>query len=483
MSSSLISDELAATVLSAMALARYSDTVVPFFLVNAHDMPRFRYNADQKNFFLDRSPIQSFGSAEDRVALARERHLAVRQRVLRHVLFAPPVLSHISQAASADHHNLTPVESLLGSSGVRIVLAALGRRPNGDLCLEDPSGVVRIDLSACTIDTGFYTLHCMVLAEGEMRDGVFCLVFLGMPAAEPQAASLHVFGHAIDFFGAAPAAQDAERVLALEQSSKAMLVALADVTLTDATVIGMLRELFSGFAEATPIAFVLCGNFLASAAGDAVERYEQLAACFATLADLIAEQPVLAREAHFILVPGPTDPGLADVLPRKPFAEPLRAPFARIRHVHFASSPCRVRLYTQVICIMRENLVSKLRRNCLFAPSTQLGVPHEHAVKTVCDQASLMPLPLSHQPSYWSAQHALNLYPLPDLLILADTYSPYESTCQAMPCVNPSSFHTGYGFVSYSVADRQVQFLRVRSSAGAASQRAMPHGDSQAMEL
>lgn len=69
-----------------------------------------------------------------------------------------------------------------------------------------------------------------------------------------------------------------------------------------------------------------------------------------------------------------------------------------------------------------------------------LPPPTAQLVKTVIDQAHLCPLPLSVRPVYWSFDNALRLFPLPDLLILADEYDGYMQTYADCTAVNPGAY-------------------------------------------
>lgn len=60
-------------------------------------------------------------------------------------------------------------------------------------------------------------------------------------------------------------------------------------------------------------------------------------------------------------------------------------------------------------------------------------------VKTLLSQSHLIPLPIYVSPVYWQFDHSLRLYPLPDLLVIADKYDPFtvkESDCTV---INPVS--------------------------------------------
>lgn len=94
------------------------------------------------------------------------------------------------------------------------------------------------------------------------------------------------------------------------------------------------------------------------------------------LADLIASYPMISRTAHFILVPGPLDltQSSLSIFPRKPL---MLAPTSRMRskipHVHLASNPCRIVFCGQEIVIFRDDLMTRMMRNCLFQHNTRSG--------------------------------------------------------------------------------------------------------------
>ena len=132
---------------------------------------------------------------------------------------------------------------------------------------------------------------------------------------------------------------------------------------------------------------------------------------------------------------------------------------------------------------------SKIRRNCILPP-TDIGGPTEsgdvthdgrctelptssttpcpnkvrsteHLVKTLLDQSHLCPLPLRVSPVYWKYDHALRLYPLPDVMVLADFYDQYLWCYEECVALNPGSFPTEFSFVVYRPASRGTEFSRV----------------------
>ena len=64
--------------------------------------------------------------------------------------------------------------------------------------------------------------------------------------------------------------------------------------------------------------------------------------------------------------------------------------------------------------------------------------PMQYAKTVVC-QSHMAPLPLHVKPSYWDFDHALWLYPLPDLYISADSFSTFTKTEAECIVSNPVS--------------------------------------------
>ena len=72
---------------------------------------------------------------------------------------------------------------------------------------------------------------------------------------------------------------------------------------------------------------------------------------FRALGEMIAEYPEVAESSRFVFVPGPADPGSANIFPRPPLpdcvvgGEEFRR---RVPHAAFVSNPCRLQYCSQV---------------------------------------------------------------------------------------------------------------------------------------
>ncbi|KAG8517732.1 DNA polymerase epsilon subunit 2, partial [Galemys pyrenaicus] len=119
---------------------------------------------------------------------------------------------------------------------------------------------------------------------------------------------------------------------------------------------------------------------------------------------------MFSGSSRFVFVPGPEDPGFGSILPR-------------------------IQYCTQEIIVFREDLVNKMCRNCVRFPSRNWDIPN-HFVKTILSQGHLTPLPLYVCPVYWAYDYALRVYPVPDLLVIADKYDPFSLTNTECLCIN-----------------------------------------------
>ena len=193
---------------------------------------------------------------------------------------------------------------------------------------------------------------------------------------------------------------------------------------------------------------------------------------FNSLCDVLSKFPSLCRESHFVFIPGPRDlpMALGSCLPCPPLPAVLTTRLKeKLSHVTFGSNPCRMSWVSQELVFFREDLLHKLRRGCVRAPSEmETADASQHLVKTLLDQGHLCPLPLDRRPIYWNLDHSLRLYPLPDVLVLADVVDQYEWPYTGVRALNPGSFAQDGAFVVYYPARSgkegeppQVEFSRV----------------------
>lgn len=455
--SSLIGRDVMEIAVEEVNQASDADPEKALVPIDAFKIPSYSYNPSQKKFLSDPARCQRVhATAGLKAALLRERHSLIHQRMLHNKFFSPPVLGGSSlpgAAASTSKYTLHSVDYLLSSSGLPdkvIVLGMLSILREGKLHLEDPTGTVELDVSQCEFQTGLFVESSIVLAEGIYDDEIFHVGAIGFPPLESSTETRGFFGN-VNFFGgpSVVCAKSSVKLQAmLKENTSAMLVFLSDVYLDDAKVMEKLNRLFSGYSDSPPVAFVFMGNFSSTPYGPA--QYQSLRESFKALGDMLLQYEELAKQSLFYFVPGPLDPSPGNVLPRPPIHSAITSVLTdRIPNVQFCSNPCRIQFCTKEIVVFRENILNKMTRHCVRFPNDDVEMP-THFVKTILSQGHLCPLPIHSRPVYWMLDHALWLYPLPDLVVIGDKCDPYSTTSADCQVVNPGSFpKSGFEFKVY----------------------------------
>ena len=241
-----------------------------------------------------------------------------------------------------------------------------------------------------------------------------------------------------------------------------MIVFLSDVWLDKPEVLTRLKTLFTGYSAMPPTAFVLMGNFMHSSTESGPQRIKVFKDLLKNLADLLSEFPALIQESKFILVPGPTDPGYANIYPRPAIPNVIAEELlTKIPNAVLGTNPCRIQLYTQEIVVFREDIVSKMSRNCVYFPEN--GETSGHFARTILAQGHLAPLPLANCPVHWDFDRSMWLYPVPDLVVIGDKLDHFTSEkINGCTVVNPGSFaKNDFSFKTYVPKQRLVEDSQV----------------------
>ncbi|XP_051833879.1 DNA polymerase epsilon subunit 2 [Antechinus flavipes] len=433
-------------------------------IIGAFDVPHFVYNPERKKFLplpMTSHPSPNlFGKARDKAEVFRERYTILWQRTQRHELFTP-LATGAHPDESRSKFQLKTIEILLGSTariGEVIVLGMITQMKEGKYFLEDPTGTVQVNLSKAQFHSGLYTESCFVLAEGWFEDQIFHVNAFGFPPIEPSNTTRAYYGN-VNFFGG-PTSTSVKASAKLkhleEENEDTMFVLVSDVWLDQVEVLEKLHIMFSGYSSVPPTCFIFCGNFLSAPYGK--NHVQSLIDSLKALADIICDYPNIHQSSRFVFVPGPEDPGPGSILPKPPLAESITNDFRqRVPYSVFTTNPCRIQYCTQEIIIFREDLVNKMCRNCVRFPNSNMDIPH-HFVKTLLSQGHLTPLPLYVCPVYWAYDHTLRVYPVPDLLVIADKYDPFTITNTDCLCINPGSFpRSGFSFKVFYPSNKTVE--------------------------
>lgn len=432
------------------------------------DVPRFSYNLSRANYTVlpgpGRSPSAVFAEPAEKVRLFKNRLQLQRLKTTRSALFAKDALLNSIGSGQSPARKLLTVESLLGDSNkgsLKMVMGLLTHIAGvgSEWVLEDDTAVVPLDLSSPELEvtSGFFTEDCIVLCEGDYVNGTFVARVLAMPPAELRASTVRSLMSCNP--GYKPLMHPpANGAVSAAPGTTAIVV--AEPHLDDPQVLDSLSDFFQRLEDSasTPGLMVLCGNFLSHPFGSTANDRSMLTSAFSSLADVVSKFPFFLRSTHFVFVPGPGDPctGSSVALPRYPLPASFVKPFVDKvgrASVTLATNPVHLRASGRTMVVFRQNLLAKMRRHCVVQPSTgESSDLTEHLVKSVVEQAHLSPLPLVAQPICWASDQALYLYPLPDILVLADACPSFALRYEGCLCANPGPFDVDAG---------QPQFLEI----------------------
>ena len=290
---------------------------------------------------------------------------------------------------------------------------------------------------------------------------------------------------------------------ATSSGTRPKVAIMSEVNLGNTRTFDALKRVFGIYSslppDDQPIVYVLIGNFSQSTVingggrAGSVEYKEY----FDSLALVLSDFPSILKRSTFVFVPGDKDPwassfsaGATTAVPRQAipelFTSRVKRAFANANSVAgrtnsgepageaiWSSNPSRLTLFGPLydIAIFRDEISGRLRRNAVTPEpvhdnedgnndvemaddannvppmTTSRGNSQSIAVhmarklvKTVLDQGTMSPFPLSLRPVLWDYASALQLYPLPTALVLADTEAPpFCITYEGCHVMNPRS--------------------------------------------
>ncbi|KAM3958027.1 DNA polymerase epsilon subunit 2-like [Aphomia sociella] len=435
------------------------ETETVLSVIDAFSIPKINYDSERKKFVKDVLTSNNlYPEPKWKAQYLIDRYTIIWQRTVRNKLFA---LESLPNMAAEKRFQLRKIEVLLSSSSKIeevIVLGLITQLTEGKFHLEDPTGSVLLDMTETRYHSGLFTENSFVLAEGYYEDNVLHVMGLVLPPSENRATSLPYFGNLNTFGGSSKGLlKNSKNLLKLEQENEdGMLIFLSDVWLDNLKVVNKLKTLFSGYNEFPPIAIIFMGEFLSCPYG--YEHSVQLKAALMNLADVLFQFTKLRESCKFIFVPGRGDPSAANILPRPPIPNSITKDIREKLgdSVIFTTNPCRIQYCTQELVITRQDLVTKMCRNSIHFPES--GDIPDHLTKTLLSQCTLSPLSLGVQPVYWKHVDALSLYPMPDLVVVADHFQPYTRSYQDCQLINPGSFpRTEFSFKVYIPSSKTVE--------------------------
>jgi len=145
-------------------------------LFDAFSAPKLYFDEKLKSHrLIAPASYHLLSSSEMRADMYRQRLLFTQQRLLRSERFALKGMGTSSSKPSGTVHDISTIEALLGSSGIKVLFGMLTQPEEGSWFLEDLVSIIRLDLSHSRAQTfsGFLTDGSQVIVQGELRTGTF----------------------------------------------------------------------------------------------------------------------------------------------------------------------------------------------------------------------------------------------------------------------------------------------------------------------
>lgn len=135
----------------------FRDTETIINVINAFDFPKVKYDLFKGRFVLDQVAPDFFPDASHKNNIFKERFELLWYRTLKHKIFAPLKLGEDPEKKI----ELIPLELLISESKQGECVTVMGlliQLTEGQYYLEDPKGVIKIDLTEAI---SFFDIHLL----------------------------------------------------------------------------------------------------------------------------------------------------------------------------------------------------------------------------------------------------------------------------------------------------------------------------------
>ncbi|KAF5305724.1 hypothetical protein FQR65_LT07620 [Abscondita terminalis] len=407
----------------------YDKQETTFNVIDAFNFPKFIYDPDRKLYLPATRKATLLSDPNSKTDLFVDRYSTILQRTVR----------NFKNREDENKLTLQTVDSLLTKSCVTlnktVILGSLLQVSEGKYYLEDPSGIVELDLTHTKYYGGFFVENSFVLVDGYYEDKILRVASVLLPPGEEYADSVMSFGNLNYFGGSSMVALRNSQNLEeqLEHNQNGCIYFLSDVWLDHPQVFEKLDEIFTGVQDSAPIAFV-----------------------FMAIWRLLNNYTELIRNSKFVFVPGMTDPCNLHIIPRFSLPKYITEDFKKlVPNAIFATNPCRLQSYTREIALFRADVLIKMTQGSLYKPEKEDRT--NYVIRTIISQGHLSPFSLNASTVHWDFDYTLRLFPLPNLIVLGDKTESYQGEYKGCQIINPGPFCDGFNFICYTPFTNQIE--------------------------
>ncbi|EGV64971.1 DNA-directed DNA polymerase epsilon, subunit B [Yamadazyma tenuis] len=496
-----------------------------FRVINPPEQPNYTFDKQRKQFGL-RGEGKLSNFRDTNIEYFNNRYSLIRDRLSRNEVFQKTNYQSISNIKSKKQSKeITLIKNIIGNNGQSfIIFGLLTKNFRGVYTIEDTTDSIELNLDqAQKMLDAFYTEGMFLTAEGlysqfneNSPNGIFHVTHLGHPPAERRDISSEHYGN-LDFLNI-----NKENLSNLHHSSKVskdfrkklvrlekqltdhkFIILGSNIYLDDLKIMKGLRKLFSRLEkdlteeeEEAPVSLVLTGSFVSKpissiqSSTSSISNSESYKNNFNNLANLIAEFPTIKSKVMLVLIPGPNDPWQSthslgssnlNYLPQPSIPSIFLNRLERLLpkgHLKLGWNPVRVNYLSQEIVILKDDLMSKFKRNDiilesdlnqsneLLSENVDDNIPTKLKqarclVRTLLDQGHLQPLSKGLKLVNPIYAHSLRIEPLPSLVILNDTkFENFEVPYTGCRVVNISSFLSDnrFNYLEYYPSQKAFKF-------------------------
>ncbi|KAL6449721.1 DPB2 DNA polymerase epsilon subunit B [Candida maltosa Xu316] len=447
---------------------------------------------------------------------------------------------HSMRNGEATSHEITLIKNMLGRDGKKFLLFGMLRKnSNDDYVLEDETDYIELNLTQTIKAPGsFYCPGMFLLVEGiysasggnsnqdqDYIGGCFYVSNIGHPPSERREKSLEYYGN-LDYLGihrqVAPLM--GEKITKISKKFKKKLINVernlinhkiifigSDLFLDNFKVLDKLKKFFQKLENSIiesdgdiPIALIFTGSFTSTPVVPTnssitnITNSETYKSNFDNFTNILSQYEHIVNNCKIILIPGKNDPWQStyslgssslDHFPQssipKVFINRLERLLPR-GNLIVTWNPTRINYLSQEIVILKDELMTKLKRNDIVFDNDILmerekldkeaSISNQERinlviqnksdmhhlssktaqarklVKTILDQGNLQPFPKLTNAMY---DYSLRVEPLPTILVLQDSsFGNFEVTYNGCKVINVGSMN----YMEYFPSSKECKF-------------------------
>ena len=419
---------------------------------NAFDCPKYEFDASKVLIKSPQTERSCLGKGRSKIDFQKERFEIMKYSLLQSKLFSKSLLKF--RVDKDDGLTITNIIELNQKPPDEVVvIIGIIDINGGTYTLEDETGVVNVSIGKeCQHGDDMFPIGCIVIVQGTAQVGFINAMLIGHPPPLTYPDFINKFWTMKEDpfgWGITQDAMSQLHRLLVDVHQGALILTFSDLWIDVPSVVDQFNHVLSQYDKFPPNMIILCGSFTSKPYPfNKMKEFERL---FKKFVAVISVHTEIMNNTEFVFVPSPTDLAAPKIFPRPPLPELVQRYFEK---AHFMTNPCKVRFLDKTITIFRDDLMSRLSR-CSLMPIPDVN-EHESLLMTVLRQAHLTPTDINHTPVSWEYDHAMRLFPAPDILILADSSAPWSTEQDGTKAFNPGCFGNGGSYCAYFPARGEI---------------------------